>query len=194
MKRLPALLLTLAVALAAALPVRAAADAGAPTVITSDSAEMVSTATATTFTFSKHVVVTGTNIKITCDKLVVVADRTGDPKATIGRQDKLHSLVATGHVRILQNDREATCDEAEVLPGDDKAILTGHLVVRALDNSFVQTGERAILYRGQRRAVIEGGPGNRPTITLPPLQDLGYGKEPPTETPARKSTPSTPQR
>jgi lipopolysaccharide export system protein LptA len=169
------------------------AEDAAPTVIKSDSAEMVSTDTDTTFTFRHNVEVTGTNLKITCDELVVVANRTGDPKATIGKQDKLRSLVATGHVRILQNDREATCEKAEVLPGDDKAILSGNLVVRALDNSFVQTGERGTLYRGERRAVIEGGPGHRPTITLPPLRDLGYGKEPgqATSTDSTSASPST---
>lgn len=166
------------------------AEETAPTVIKSDAAEMVSTATTTTFTFRNHVVVTGTNLKITCDELVVVANRTGDPTATVGKQNKLQSLVATGHVRILQNDREALCDKAEVLPGEDKATLSGHLVVRALDGSFVQTGERGTLYRGQRRVVIEGTPGNRPTITLPPLQDLGYGKEPTKPAPGQTATPA----
>lgn len=168
------------------------AQSVAPTVIVSDSAEMVSTDAEITFTFKNNVVVTGTNMKITCDQLVVVANKTGDPKATIGKQDKLKSLVATGHVRILQNDREATCDRAEVLPGDDKATLIGNLVVRALDNSFVQTGERGTLYRGERRAVIDGGSGRRPTMTLPPLKDLGYGKEPEKNPPAENNSPTPP--
>lgn len=181
----------LGIALLISIAARAAEDA--PTVITSDRAEMVSTENDSTFTFQDNVVVTGTNMKITCDKLVVIANRSGDAKATIGKQDKLRSLVATGHVRILQNDREATCDRAEVLPGDDKAILTGNLVVRALDNSFVQTGERGTLYRGERRAVIEGGPGRRPSIKLPPLKDLGYGKEPEKKSPPpANANPPTP--
>lgn len=161
-----------------------------PTVIKSDSSEMVSTANETTFTFRKDVVVTGTNLKITCDQLVVVANRTGDPKATIGKQDKLRSLVATGHVHIVQNDREAACDKAEVLPGEDKAVLSGHLVVRSLDGTFVQTGERGTLLRGERRAIIEGEGANRPTIILPALQDLGYGKEPTKNSSADQNPPA----
>lgn len=147
-----------------------------PTVITSDSGLMTSTDTDTTFTFKDNVLVTGTNIKLTCDVLVVIANRTGDTKATLGKQDKLRSLVAKGHVKIVQNDREATCDEAKVLPGDDKAILTGNVLVRALDDTFRQTGDRAELYRGERKAVIFGTPEHRPTTTLPPIKDLGFDK------------------
>lgn len=149
-----------------------------PTVIESNTAEMVSSPTESTFTFRDNVVVTGTNIKITCDELVVVANRTGDAKATLGKQDKFKSLVATGHVKILQNDREALCERAEVFPGEDKVVLTGSPSVRSLDGQYRADGPRLVLYRGERRAVIEGGPTDRTRITLPPLKDLGYGKEP----------------
>jgi lipopolysaccharide export system protein LptA len=164
-----------------ALPVagRAAEDT-TPTVIESDSGEMVSSATDTTFTFRNHVVVTGTNLKITCD-----------PAATLGNQDKFKSLVATGHVRIVQNDREATCERAEVFPGDDKVVLTGNPQVRSLDGQYRADGPRLVLYRGERRAVIEGGPTERTHITLPPLKDLGYGKESDKAAPApEKNAPS----
>jgi lipopolysaccharide export system protein LptA len=175
-----------------ALPVagRAAEDT-TPTVIESDSGEMVSSATDTTFTFRNHVVVTGTNLKITCDQLLVIANRTGDPAATLGNQDKFKSLVATGHVRIVQNDREATCERAEVFPGDDKVVLTGNPQVRSLDGQYRADGPRLVLYRGERRAVIEGGPTERTHITLPPLKDLGYGKESDKAAPApEKNAPS----
>jgi lipopolysaccharide export system protein LptA len=165
---------------------RAAEPASVPTVIESDSGEMISADTETTFSFRGNVTVTGTNLRLGCDQLVVVALRSGDPAALIGKQEKFKSLVATGHVRIVQNDREATCDHAEVFPQQEQIILTGHLVVRALDNSFVQTGEKGTLYRDQRRAVIEGSATERPRITLPSLKDLGYGKEP-------EKTPANPQ-
>ncbi len=168
---------TAVVALATLLAAATRAADETPTVISSDSADMVSNESQSTFTFRDNVVVTGTNIKITCHELVVVANRSGDPKATIGKQDKFQSLVATGEVRIVQNDREATCDRAEVFPGEDKVVLTGHPVVRSLDGQYRADGPRLTLYRGQRRAVIDGGPTERTHITLPPLKDLGYGKE-----------------
>ena len=167
------------VLLAGACPaaIRAAVEPP-PTIIESAGpAEMVSTATETTFTFRDQVVVTGNNLKLTCDRLVVVAKRTGDPAATFAKQENFKALNATGHVRIVQNDREATCDRAEVLPGDDKVILHDNVTVRSLDNRFVQTGGKATLYRGELRAVIEGPPGQPTRLTLPPLKDLGPGKD-----------------
>jgi lipopolysaccharide export system protein LptA len=148
-----------------------------PTVIESGSAEMVSTDKETTFTFRKGVSVTGTNMKITCDELVVIARRTGDPAATLGKQENFKSLIATGNVRILQNDREATCGRAAVYPGDDKVELTENPVVRSIKEGWTQSGPKMVLYRGQRRAVIEGTATERPKLVLPPLKDLGYEKD-----------------
>jgi len=44
---------------------------------------------------------------------------------TLGKQERFKSLVATGKVRIVQGEREATCEHAEVLPGEDRITLTG---------------------------------------------------------------------
>jgi lipopolysaccharide export system protein LptA len=150
-----------------------------PTVIESGAAEMVSTEKETTFTFSKGVKVTATNMILTCDDLVVIAKRSGDPTATLGKQENFKSLIATGNVRILQNDREATCGRAAVYPGDDKVELTENPVVRSTKEGWVQTGPKMILHRGERRAVIESTATQRPQLTLPPLKDLGYDKEKP---------------
>ena len=168
--------LLLAVTLRAA-PAPAATIPLRGTEIEAGTAEVVSTANETTFHLAKGVKVTGTNLKLTCDALVVVAKRTGDPKATLGRQENFKSLVATGNVRILQNDREATCARAEILPGEDKVVLTGNPRIRSLDGQYQASGDTMTLYRGQRRAVIDSGTDGRPTFTLPPLQDLGYEKE-----------------
>lgn len=153
----------------------ATAPAPVPTVIQSDGpGEMVSTETETTFTFRDNVVVTGTNLRLSCDLLVVVARRTGDPAATLGRQEDFKSLVATGNVRIVQEDREALCGRAEVLPGEDKVILKDKPRVRMLDGSYEASGPEMLLERGQRRAVILGTPAEPTRILLPPIKDLGY--------------------
>jgi lipopolysaccharide export system protein LptA len=148
-----------------------------PTVIESGSAEMVSTAKETTFTFRNGVTVTATNMKLTCDHLEVIALRSGDPAATFGKQEDFKSLVAIGGVRIVQSDREATCERAEVFPGEDKVVLTGNPVVRSMDGQYQASGPKMVLHRGERRAQIVGEPGERPRISLPPLKDLGYEKE-----------------
>ncbi|HEY1109979.1 MAG TPA: LptA/OstA family protein [Opitutaceae bacterium] len=143
------------------------------TVIESGSADMVSTATETTFTFRNGVTVTATNMKLTCDELVVVAKRSGDAAATIGKQDNFKSLIATGNVRLVQGDREAICGRAAVYPGEDKVELTENPVVRSLKEGWSQSGPKMVLYRGERRAVVEGTATERPRLTLPALKDLG---------------------
>lgn len=160
-----------------------------PTVIESAGpAEMVSTATETTFTFRDQVVVTATNLRLTCDRLIVVAKRTGDPKATLGKQENFKSLIATGHVHLVQNEREAFCDRAEVLPGDDKVILTGNpATVRSHDGRYAGSGPEMTLLRGEQRAVIKA-----PRFVLPPIKDLGPGKEKAKAASPSSAAPSAP--
>lgn len=156
------------------------------TVVQSDEFDMVSTAKETTFTYRRNVRVTATNMSLTCDNLVIVARRSGDPALLIGKQERLKSLVATGKVRIVQDDREATAERAEVLPDDDKVILTGNPVVRGVKDGWEQRGDRMELYRGERRAVI---PSN-PRTVLPALKDLGYDKVPERRKPAEPTGPA----
>jgi lipopolysaccharide export system protein LptA len=120
-----------------------------------------------------------------CDYLKVIASRLGDKTATIGKYGKFRYLLATGHVKIVQVDRVATCGRAEVFPDEDRIVLTEHPVVRIESEHYEATGPRMILYRGQRRAVIEGTPGHPSHITLPAIKDLGFPSEKaPTDTPA----------
>ena len=172
MKRL-AFLLTFA--LGALAPLRA--QEVQPTVIDSGQLDMRSTDTLTTFVFTKKVVVTGTNLRLTCDRLEVITTRKGDPTATIGKLGRFKSLIAEGDVRIVQSDREAACGRAEVLPDDDKIILTDHPVVKDLANGATATGPRMVLYRGERRAVIEGTAETGTSIVLPAIKDLGFDKD-----------------
>ena len=148
-----------------------------PTVVESEKLDMSSTDTLTTFIFSKNVIVTGTNLKLTCDRLEVISTRKGDQTATIGKLGHFKSLIAEGSVHIIQSDREAACGRAEVLPDDDKIILTDSPVVKDLANGAIATGPRMVLYRGERRAVIEGGEAAPSRIILPAIKDLGFAKE-----------------
>jgi len=154
-----------------------------PTVIESGRAEMVSTARETTFTFSQGVKITATNLTLTCDDLVVVARRGGDPAATLGTPAKFKSLLATGRVHLVQDDREATAGRAEVLPDEDRVVLSGQPVVRSLKDGWVQTGPKMILHRGERRAQVLGEGDVRAVLTLPPLKDLGFEKQKPRSAP-----------
>jgi len=161
-------------------PAARAADepAATDTVIESRSCEITSSDTQTLSVFTGNVTVTGNSIRITCDRLDVVSLRSGRSQDTIGKQDRFKSLVATGKVRIVQGDREATCEHAEVLPGEDRITLTGRPMVIDHGNNSTATGEPLILYRGQRRI-----DGTDVRIVLPPLRNLGFDRNQPPPVP-----------
>ena len=152
------------------------------TVIESQTLEMRSTETETLTVFTGTVVVTGTNLRITCDRLEVISLRGGEKEDEIGRQKHFKSLIATGRVRIIQGEREAACERAEVLPGEDRITLSGRPTVIDHGSNFAATGEPLILYRGDRRVH-----GSNVRIVLPPLKDLGFDKNQPAV-----STPNPP--
>lgn len=181
----PALIL-LVLALAASPAALAAAAPAPPTDITSDSLEMHSSDTHTYSTFTRNVAVSGNNIRITCDRLEVVSTRIGDKTDTVGRQAQFESLLATGHVRIVQGDREATCGRAEVRPQEDKIVLTEGPVVTDHGNGSVLAGESITMFRNQRKVLVE-----HPHGVLPPVKDLGFDKnEPAPQPPAPAAAPA----
>jgi lipopolysaccharide export system protein LptA len=136
--------------------------------------ETVSTATEITSTFHDNVVVTGNNLRLTCDLLKVVAVQKGAAApAAIGEYGYFKSLVATGHVQIAQGSRAVVCGRAEILPGEDKIVLTESPELR--DGDSLVNGQRITLHRGQQRAEVEGGTH----MKLPPLKDLGFDQNPP---------------
>lgn len=145
------------------------------TVIESDGrGDMVSTDIETTITFRDNVRVTGTNMKLTCDYLEVVVIRTGDKTATLAKMDRFKSMVAKGNVRMIQGDREAACGRADVLPGENKVVLTEKPVVVDHDQGGARiAGERIEMLRGQRQVIVD-----KPILTAPAIKDLGIDKSP----------------
>lgn len=151
------------------------------TIITCDGeAQMVSTDTETTITFRDKVAVTGTNMKLNCDFLQVVVIRKGDTAATLGTVDRFRSMLATGNVLLVQGDREAACGRAEVLPEQDRVILTDNPVVVDHDQKTRIRGKKITLLRGQRQVLVE-----EPVLTAPPAKDLGFDKDKKPAAPAK---------
>ncbi len=143
--------------------------------------EMVSTDTETKITFRDNVRVTGTNMRLTCDYLEVVVIRTGNKSATLGKLEKFRSMLATGNVHLIQGEREAACGRAEVLPEQEKVILSETPVVVDRDQNTRIAGEKITMLRGQRKVEVE-----KPVLTAPPLKDLGVDKTPtPAEAPKK---------
>jgi lipopolysaccharide export system protein LptA len=165
----------------ALLAVRLSAQSTAEqnTVIESEQFDWRSSDTETISVFTGRVVATATNMKLVCDRLEIVALKKGDPAATIGKIESFKSLVATGNVRIIQGDREAACGRAEVLPGDNKVILTGQPVVVDHSVNWTWTGDELEMLSGERQIR-----GKNARFTGPPIKDLGVDKEKKPETPA----------
>jgi lipopolysaccharide export system protein LptA len=138
------------------------------TVIESEQFDFSSTDTETLAVFTGKVVAITTNQRLTCDRLEIVAVRSGDPDAAIGKIEAFKSFVATGNVRIIQGDREAACGRAEVRPGDNKIVLTGQPVVVDHSVNWTWTGDELEMLRGERQIR-----GKNARFTGPPIKDLG---------------------
>ena len=131
--------------------------------------------------FHDQVVAVGNDITLNCDSLKVIATRIGEKSATLGKYGKFKYLLATGHVRIVQGDRVATCGRAEVFPGEDRIVLTENPSVEIASEGYKATAPRMVLYRGQRRAVLEGTLGQPSHISLPAIKDLGFPADKPSK-------------
>lgn len=79
---------------------------------------------------------------------------------------KMKEVVATGNVRIVQQDRRASGQKATFHYEENKIILEGEAVIREGDN--VVRGERVVYLIDEERSYVEGGKGGRVTTTINP--------------------------
>jgi lipopolysaccharide transport protein LptA len=180
------------------VPIAAAAPAAdepsiPETVISSDRLEMENDGEKAFFLFSDHVKLTGNNLIVTCDRLEIHADRTGDLEANVGQIGSIRQILALGNVSISQEGRVATAGRAEVLPGQDKIVLTESPMVT--DTQGTVSGERITFFRGDRRAIVEGGATGPARVILPALPNLGFDNnvvEPPAPSEAQPDTGDAP--
>ena len=136
------------------------------TIVKSERVEMIEHPEKTLFRFIDSVEVTATNLEATCGQMDVSASAPeGDSDS--GRDLKMDRIVARDNVVILQTERIATSDEADILPDEGKVVLTGNASVDDVQGKV--TGHRITLNKGKRRALVEGGGSNdgRARITIP---------------------------
>ena len=156
----------------------------ANTVITSDGdAEMISVGNETTITFHDKVLVVGTDLKLSCDFLKVIVRRKGEATATLGHIENFLSLLATGNVVLIQGVGGAACGRAEVLPEQDRVILTENPVVVDHDQKTRIAGEKITLLKDKQQVLVE-----KPSLVGPPVKDLGYDKAKKPATPPATET------
>jgi lipopolysaccharide export system protein LptA len=145
------------------------------TVISSDRLEMENDGQKAFFLFSDNVKLTGNNLIVTCDRLEVHSHRTGDFDANIGKLGSIQQILAIGNVSISQEGRTARAGRAEVLPAEDKIILTENPIVS--DTQGKVSGGTITFYRGDRRAVVESGSTGPARVILPAMPNLGFNND-----------------
>jgi lipopolysaccharide export system protein LptA len=142
-----------------------------PTLIISNTLEMNRGEDFQVYEFKEAVKVTATNLIANCDALEVrvIADSLDEASGAL-EQLLVESITATGNVRVEQEGRISTSDRAIIDPISERLILEGSAWVN--DSKGQVRGERLILNKGERRAIVEGnGKGKRATVTLPKLMD-----------------------
>ncbi len=199
MKRIP----FLPALLFACCPAFLTAQPATPTALSAEPVETVITAgynelwsndegTETYLIFKDNVVVTATNLRITCDRIEATLEGENAParpaaeKGTAQDVDRFKSIIASGKVRILQGDREAHCERAEVFPREGKIVLTGKagappvIMDRKFDVTWI--ADPAILLKNENRVM-----GENVRVIGPALDDLGLDKNAPSSKPDASS-------
>lgn len=149
--------------------------------ITSGRLEMQGTLERNFFYFTESVEVTGTNLRILCDDLTVVALREGTTEATIGTIGAIEEIVAKGGVEIHQAGRSAYAGLAEVDPVKGTVTLSQN--PRIVDGEVEVEGYQFVLHKGEKRFesvpdpnAPEGKP-SRSVVRLGAMPDLGFDQE-----------------
>ncbi len=131
-----------------------------------------------------------TNLEITCNQIEVFTDvKDKDGNDTIGDISSINQIIATGNVRIVQDQRTATAGLAEVYPNEDFILLDKDPILYQGAITIDGTGAQLKIHRGNGRVEWIGDPNNKIHISAPPLQDLGFEKNEETIVPATLSEP-----
>jgi lipopolysaccharide export system protein LptA len=86
-----------------------------------------------------------------------------------GEMEEIEKIVARGNVRMVQEDREATCREATYYHREGTVVLQGEPVVREGDNWV--SGKRIIYYIEEKKSVAEGEGEERVKVTIIPREE-----------------------
>ena len=105
-------------------------------------------------TFEGNVVVIDSRLTLRADKMTVFFGGTNNIVNGVTNQVRsVQRIISTGAVEIHQDQKKATCDQADYLAGDDKAILTGNPKVETPDG--VVTGKKITIWHGKEKMDVE---------------------------------------
>lgn len=118
---------------------------------------------------------TATNLEITCNQIEVFTDvKDKDGNDTLGELSSIRRIIATGNVKIVQEERMATSGRAEVYPNDDYILLDEDPIVYQNDITIDGTGAQMRILRGNGRVELIGDTNNKIRVTGRPIEDFGF--------------------
>ena len=118
---------------------------------------------------------TATNLEITCNQIEVFTDvKDKDGNDTLGDLSSIRRIIATGNVKIVQEERMATSGRAEVYPNDDYILLDEDPIVYQNDITIDGTGAQMRILRGNGRVELIGDTNNKIRVTGRPIEDFGF--------------------
>ena len=130
----------------------ARAGTNEPTVINSD--RMQSDYVNNVGTFEGNVVVIDSRLNLRADKMTVFFGGTNNIVNDVTNQVRsIQRITSTGAVEIHIDQKKATCESADYIASDDKAILTGSPKVETPDG--IVTGKKITLWHGKERMDVE---------------------------------------
>jgi lipopolysaccharide transport protein LptA len=141
--------------------------------------------------FSGSVKLTATNLVITCNQLEVFAKtkEEEEEEAAIGEFSSIQQIIATGNVRVVQEERTATAGRMEVLPNEDVIILDDDPMLFQGGNTAGGKGTQLTIHRGKGRVEWTGGADNKVIFTTAPIQDFGFEDDGETIVPEEEEKP-----
>jgi len=150
-----------------------AAGSKADTIIISDRQALIEGADKDRYFFDSNVVVTGSDMNATCEKIEVIM------KDNLGKSTKeISQIIATEKVKITQGTKEAHAGRADIFPAEEMLVLSESPYVLNKDNNTKAVGHRMTYRKGKKGISIEGLSEDkaqtqtkykRPTIILPPI-------------------------
>ena len=146
------------------------------------------------FHFIDSVRLTATNMVVECDSLEVFATREAEQQSNIGKFSAIKEIVASGNVRIVQEERTATCQKAVVKPNEERIVLSGNPVVVQPGGRIVtyNPGDKILLDRGNGRIqIITDGP-RKLRLTSSAISDLGFEDQGPVPTSSEETSEEDP--
>ncbi len=157
-------------------------------VITSDEQELFCEPGASRFFFRGKVELQSENGFMHCDNMEFISTSVDplDEKSATASFGKPDTVIAQGNVVLAQGTGRATAERATLLLRTGKYILDGNpIVTDSTDDSKVE-GYRIILFRGEKRVIVEPAPATpaggtaparqRPKVTLPSFGDMGFDR------------------